>query len=97
MIQQTIPVKLNETYAQAGIKYGWGVGVEGLTVEYNLVTIAEMADKALRFVIKRRKKQYVINATKAKEVAKLYGSFFTRKDMKVIIVIPCSQCEVIRS
>lgn len=92
-----LPIKLANTYKEADSKYGWSTGVEGFAVEWNMLTVAEMSGKEVEFRIKRRRSKYVINPTRAKEVAKAWGSIYTRKkDKKVIVVIPKSECERIK-
>lgn len=90
----TIPIKLQNTYKNAYFKYGWQNGVEGLCVDFSLVQVAMMAKKDLDFVVKRRKAIYRINPSKAYRVANKWQSYFTRrKDHKLVIVVPRSECE----
>lgn len=92
-----IPIKLADSYKQAYAKYGWESGIEGFCIEYNLLGIAEMANKNIEFLVKRRRTKYLISPTKAKEVAKEWNSFFTRRsDGKLIVVIPQFVCEKIK-
>jgi len=91
---QTIPVKLHKTFKDADSKYGWEEGVEGLCVDFNTLTVAEMAQKRIEFVIKGRRKKFVIDPTKAKNIANRWDSFFTRRhDRKVVVVLPLNECE----
>lgn len=95
-MKPTIPVKLKDTYKEAYDKYGWDSGVEGFCIEYNMLKIAELAGKDIEFHVKRRRTKYLINPTKAREIAKEWGSFFTRKDQKLVVVIPQAACEKVR-
>jgi len=94
---KALPIKLANTYKEAHSKYGWDSGVEGFTVEWNMLTVAEISEKNVEFIVKRRRSKYLINPTRAKSIAKKWGSVYTRKkDKKVIVVIPRSECERIK-
>lgn len=96
-MKQNLPIKLTNTYKEAYEKYGWEVGMEGFCVDWNMLSIAEMSNKNIEFVIKRRRVKFVISPNRAKEVCRHHSSIFTRKrDKRVVAVIPRSECERVK-
>lgn len=97
-MQENFPIKLAKTYKEAHHKYGWQSGIEGFCVDWNMLRIAEMSNKDVEFIVKGRRKKFVINPAKALRVSKNWGSIYTRKrDQKVIVVVPKSECQEVQN
>jgi len=90
---QVLQIKLAKEWPKANKKFGWVPEIVALPVEYNMLLIAQMANKHVQFSIDGRKDMFLISPETALEVVKLYRSVFTRVyDKKIIAVIPSSAC-----
>lgn len=90
-----IPVKLDKTWADAYVRYKWESGVEGFCVRKTIVHIAEMANKPLLFLVKRRRRGYMISPKQALEIANKYNAYYTISNLgrnELVVVIPRTAC-----
>ena len=98
---QYITVKLNKVMDNAADKYGWDDGSVGLPVKYKILTQAIKfrefgIDRAIRFRIKRKRSDFLIDPERALRLARKYDAFFTSKTrdgLVLYVVIPESKCE----
>ena len=96
-----ITVNLNKVLDNASEKYGWDDGSVGLPVKHKILTQAIKfrafgIDRTVRFRIKRKRSDFLIDPEKALKLAKKYNAFFTNKTrdgLVLYVVIPEGECE----
>jgi len=98
---QYITVNLNKVMDNASEKYGWDDGSVGLPVKHKILTSAVRfrdfgVDRTVRFRIKYKRSDFLIDPEKALKLAKKYNAFFTNKTrdgLVLYVVIPEGECE----
>lgn len=95
-----ITIKIDKTLDDVAEKYGWDDGTVGLPVQHNVLTKAIKGrefgvDRMIRFRVKRKRYDFVIDPKEALRIAKKYNAYFTLKTYEglvLYVVIPDSKC-----
>ena len=94
-------VKINKVFDGSAEKYGWDDGANGLPVQHGVLTRAMTSrsfgiDRMIRFKVKRKRHDLVIDPEVALKLAKKHNAYFTLKTHEgpiLYVVIPESACK----